>query len=497
MDNAVVCEDFADGKRFEVALAVQLIVSPALFHAVQNFGSGLKLDVEDFAFAPCKCVYESLMDYYADYKEPITLEFTHWLTDDLANGRKPGAKTPPLIAEELPWLKYILDTAAMTQPSPGEFYARKVYDFVLMQRVRGTIANYTDPLTRGVGAADMIKDLAKLKDTGATTRQFGVWRANQLEHPIEAEDICRVPTGIHMLDACINRGLAAGELGIIGGITGLGKTNTLIQFAVSAIEKGHHSLVISMELSRLAITDRAHAMMGHIPGSQLKDPLSLWTPENCELLREVLDNPGLSGSLCVEHLTGAERTIVILDRAIEAWKAAELQMYGSTRQATIVCVDYLDKLAEHAPNLSKNENEWTKFERLSDQLRELAQKHNVALWTAVQGTTSAVRTHTPKMDHISGGLHKIKPADIALFLQLTREAEEQEASAMQSESESADMARGMLISVLKNRNGQKRRVETYQGYDLRMWDKKESFDIAIQMAKDRLVKKDLFIGKAA
>ena len=108
-----------------------------------------------------------------------------------------------------------------------------------------------------------------------------------------------------------------------------------------------------------------------------------------------------------------------------------------------------------------------------------------------------MRTHTPKMDHISGGLHKIKPADIALFLQLTREAEEQEASAMQSESESADMARGMLISVLKNRNGQKRRVETYQGYDLRMWDKKESFDIAIQMAKDRLVKKDLFIGKAA
>lgn len=494
--NTMVCEDFADGKRWEMALIIQLVVSPALYSAVQDFGGGLRLDVEDFAWTPCRCIYEALQGYYAAYTDQPTVEMIGLAAGEIANARKSGATTPPLIPEEMAHLRQILTAAQTTPSAPGEFYAEKVHKFVLMRRIQRLTSEYGPAMDRGVGGAEFVQEVSKLKDTGVSTRRFGYDRTENLEHPLTAEHERRISTGIGGLNRCINGGLAVGELGVVIGLTGIGKSNTLVQFAVAAAESGWHALMITLEMATQEIKARANAMHGHIRGSTINKPLISWSPEDIERLRQVIEHPIYSKSLAYEELAGKERTIATLDLAIAGWLDAEQQLFGSTSKAGVVCVDYLDKLAENAPRIGKNENDWTVFERLSDQLRGLAQKHKVAIWTAIQSTTSAMKAKTLRMDHASGGLAKLKPTDVVLGLQLTHESQRAEEDALKENAGETDMDRTMEVTVLKNRKGIKRKISVYQGYDLRLWDSKSSFQHAISMADEPFRARTLFVNKA-
>lgn len=492
MSSEAVSEDFADGKRWEMALIVQLIMSPDLYRAVQDFGGGLRLEVEDFAWTPCKCVYEALQTYYGRFKDTPSIEIVGWVADEIALARQPGAKTPPLIPEELPHLKQILATAQVTQPASTEFYAAKVHEFVRMRRLQNLTSQFGPLMNRGVGGAEFVQEVAKLRDTGATTRQFGQNRGfEQISIPLTTDDQRRVSTGIKGLDVCLNGGLAATELGIVVGVMGTGKTNTLLHMLVAAAERGWHGLFISLEMPLLKLKPRYYAMAAHIPGSVTLLPAESWPASDIVRLQLAQADPTLAPSVAFEELCGPEKSLALIEKAIIGWHAEEDRRYGSHKLAGIVCIDYLDELMDAVQRTNKGEGNWEVLKRISSQLAELAKKHGVAIWTASQGNKDAVRARKVGLEHMSGAFLKSAPAQVVLGLSLSESALQQE-DAVAIEPGMTDCDRTLVLNLAKNRDGPKGKITVYQGRTLRLWDSESAYQHAMKMAADRFSARTLF-----
>lgn len=86
------------------------------------------------------------------------------------------------------------------------------------------------------------------------------------DHP----EICvRVPTGLRSLDNVIG-GIQAGELGLIMGVTGAGKSVTLTNFSHGAVSRGHSVLYVGLEMSARQIAMRQDARAFRVLYDSLK-----------------------------------------------------------------------------------------------------------------------------------------------------------------------------------------------------------------------------------
>jgi replicative DNA helicase len=80
-----------------------------------------------------------------------------------------------------------------------------------------------------------------------------------------AGELPGLKTGIDQLDAMLTGGLKPGNLIIIAGRPGMGKTSLALQFAVEASQANTPALVLSMEMCEGELADRMIANVGHVP----------------------------------------------------------------------------------------------------------------------------------------------------------------------------------------------------------------------------------------
>lgn len=73
-----------------------------------------------------------------------------------------------------------------------------------------------------------------------------------------------LPTGFIDLDQKLTGGLKPGNLVIVAGRPGMGKTSLAVQAAFGAAEAGHTALVLSMEMSDAELTDRLISLAGNV-----------------------------------------------------------------------------------------------------------------------------------------------------------------------------------------------------------------------------------------
>lgn len=79
-----------------------------------------------------------------------------------------------------------------------------------------------------------------------------------------------VPTSIRFVDKYIG-GLRGGELGTLLGVTSIGKTSMLVQFAYGAAMRGFHVLYMCLEMTRGQIETKLDAKLTQINSRQFKD----------------------------------------------------------------------------------------------------------------------------------------------------------------------------------------------------------------------------------
>lgn len=203
-------------------------------------------------------------------------------------------------------------------------------------------------------------------------------------------------TGWPSLDKLLYGGFNRGELEIIAGASGAGKSLVMQNLAVNWLMNGLNGVYVTLELSEGLCAMRIDGMMTDTSSRDIFKDLN-----GIELKVKMAQKK--SGEFRIKYLP-AQSTV----NDIRAY-LRELKIQTGIK-VDFLCVDYLDLLMPVGVKVSP-ENLFVKDKYVSEELRNLAKELNVLFVTASQLNRSSVDEIEFDHSHISGGISKIQSAD--------------------------------------------------------------------------------------
>ncbi len=218
----------------------------------------------------------------------------------------------------------------------------------------------------------------------------------------------RVPTGMFSLDKALGGGLSAGELGVIMGVPGGGKSTLLMNFAAAVVQTNGSVFVSTHEMSAHKWSQR---MDVRLTGNATED-----TKKNPGNTYQELDDffARYDSNIILKQFPAGEATWRDILQCYEFWTK-----HGMSFKA--IFVDYLDILRCHV-----NESLYRlRLKYIAEGLRALGTIVNVPVWTAVQLNRSSFKKDTAGMGETSESHHINAAADVIITINQT-EAETRE-----------------------------------------------------------------------
>jgi replicative DNA helicase len=236
-----------------------------------------------------------------------------------------------------------------------------------------------------------------------------------------------VPLGFTPLDKTIGGGLRAGELLLIGGAQGTGKTTMALQMARNIASGGQANvLYICFEhdepylLNRMIAMESALAHLPHKTGAikivdVRKEILGTWMAEgstgaqlaNNPRLRPSLDRIARYGQNL--YLLRGSQTASTIDN-IRTLVQQHREMSGDRR--LVVFVDYLQKV----PQIPEPENETEKVTYIVNGLKDIALAEDVPMVAIVAADKEGLKASRLRNFHLRGSSAINYEADIILIL---------------------------------------------------------------------------------
>jgi replicative DNA helicase len=233
-----------------------------------------------------------------------------------------------------------------------------------------------------------------------------------------------IPTGFSPLDAYLHGGLRAGELFLLGGAQGVGKSTWALQLARHVAAGGHgRVLYVCYEHPEEFLLERLIAMESALAGEA--EPIGVGDLRN--LLARVNGGAGrgqqgigeLLGELgparrVLERLAAYEERLFL----VKAGAATAVEAIGSLVRACpgsgplVVVVDYLQKVSVFPDPPSEQEQ----VRRSVEGLKELAMSQSVAVVAVVAADAEGIKAQRMRIHHLQGDTSLAYEADVALIL---------------------------------------------------------------------------------
>ncbi len=219
----------------------------------------------------------------------------------------------------------------------------------------------------------------------------------------------QLSTGWPQLDKIMFGGINRGELIIMAGSSGSGKSLLMMNVALNWLQMGLSGVYITLELSEELTSLRTDAML---------------TEMSTRDIRKDIDNTALKvrvsstkyGQYRVKSLPAQSNV-----NAIRAY-IKEVQIQTGIR-VDFVIVDYLDLLMPATVKVNPSDH-FTKDKYVSEELRNLAKELNIPLLTASQLNRGAVDEIEYDHSDIGGGISKINSADYVFGIFTSRSMRE-------------------------------------------------------------------------
>lgn len=211
------------------------------------------------------------------------------------------------------------------------------------------------------------------------------------------------------IDDLLGGGLERSNFGIVMMPTGRGKTVFLINLAGNAALAGYNVVFISLELQERTLAKRFNVFFSGIPNEQLREKTG-------EDLKKAVIGPYQKmkkGNLLIKTFPMRSATV----RNVESFIKGFTSKKGW--KPDLVLVDYLEILKPPYKNKEKHEQE----SDISEELKGLAMRFDVALWTASQVNRTGAMRQVIRNEDSSGSYAKIFPADV-VFTAAPRQDEE-------------------------------------------------------------------------
>jgi hypothetical protein len=218
-------------------------------------------------------------------------------------------------------------------------------------------------------------------------------------------------------------------------------------------------------------------MQGGIPGKTMKLPISQWPPILAQRYDMLIDPTYPAADfITFSALADEARQVNVreIDDEIAKWKASCREKYGTDESCSLVCVDWVDLLA--GLGFDKHEPDYKRVCTILQELRKLAVKHNVALWTATQAKAEAYNRAIVQMNDIAHGFAKSFPLDVSIGIGLDTQSQlsanfTDEGLHIDDEEPAAD--KHLVFTINKNREGAIGTLKVYQADTLMFFDNED------------------------
>jgi len=202
------------------------------------------------------------------------------------------------------------------------------------------------------------------------------------------------PIGYPSMDM-ISEKARRGELVLLAGASGSGKSVMLANIAQNMMEQGKRGVIISLELGEDLITKRMDGIITGIPLIDIYDSVS-------DVVKILDQKEKPYGECFVKKMPVKSNANAIRSYLTEY----ELQF---ERNPDFIIVDYLDRMGT---NQKINGNAFDVDDAKTEELREIAVDYNAFLFSASQLNRDSVDTERKSHAHIAGGLSKINVSDV-------------------------------------------------------------------------------------
>lgn len=277
-----------------------------------------------------------------------------------------------------------------------EYVREKSFDFCRQQALREALEKAVDLIA--TEQFDDVVEVVKSALVAGTTPALGHDFFDDIDARFIRVNRSPVATNMHMLDqrTILNGGLGVGELGVIIGCAGIGKSHMLVMLGAEALKQGKNVLHYTFELSETAVGTRYDSYLCNIPSNDVF--------EHQDDIRRMYAASTYKKLIIKEYPTGSA-TQMTLKAHIDKLRLRSIV-------PDIIIIDYADVMrSTHKFDSLRHE-----LKLVYEQLRNLAMELQVPIWTASQSNRSGVTADVVGLENISEAYSKAMVADVVLTL---------------------------------------------------------------------------------
>lgn len=302
-----------------------------------------------------------------------------------------------------------------------EYVQKTGMNFCKRKELEKSVREITKIIEKGdLNDYDKCEEILKKALEHGDSKDDGIDVTDNIEEVLIDDFRNPIPTGISGLDEVMNGGLSKGELAVILAAFGVGKSTMMTKIASSGQNYGKNVLQIFFEDMPKVIQRKHLSCWSGIDLNNLN--------QHKELLRDiVIEKNNSEGRLKLKKFPSYGTTIPIIRQYIR-------KQIAQGFRPDIVLIDYMDCVTPSRKYDDVNVGEGS----VMREAETLASEMDFALWTAIQGNRSAIKSEIVEADQIGGS---IKKGQIGHFIVSIAK------SLIQKENGTANMA------ILKSRFG--------------------------------------------
>lgn len=342
------------------------------------------LDAKYFSSEANQWVAKTIIKYFEEYKSTATLEVMKVEIDAIS---EPVMKTA--IIDSLKDVMKQIDAEDLT------YVKDKTIDFCKNQKLKTAILSSVQLLQ--LGKYDEIKTEIDEAMKAGTDKDIGHEYIDHIEARFQQNSRHVVSTPWDVVNAIMDGGLGAGEMGVFVAPAGIGKSMALVNAAAACVKAGFNVNYYTLELSDTYVGGRFDSYFTGIPTQDLK-----YHREEVEAAVSKL-----KGNLVIKYYPTKTATVTTIAAHMD-----KCVMQGN--KPDIIFIDYADLLRDAGSN--RNARHDQVLGGIYEELRGLAGQYQVPLWTASQANRSAADQEIIEADKIAESYTKVMVADFIVSL---------------------------------------------------------------------------------
>lgn len=236
----------------------------------------------------------------------------------------------------------------------------------------------------------------------------------------DAAELVPVPTGFRPLDGVLGGGLHPGELVLVGGMPGVGKTVAALQWARNVAAAGGTAIYVCYEHEESELLMRLLSLeMGELPFAsapevdRMRSGFREAAGRGGARLAEALGTEALARRAYDSVVAYGERLILLRASGTHTGlPEVEQLLAGTGGSPAVLFVDYLQKVAVRP----EPAGEGGKVTKIAEGLKDLALAYRVPVVAVVASDREGLKSRRLRLHHLRGSAALASECDVAIIL---------------------------------------------------------------------------------